>query len=353
MSKKKKKDKGGKTAPPLTAAEQKNEKKPNPNTPSEDVIEAYTAYEDYAADIAECPDKADEEQTEEDKKTDPSEKQYVYNPKGRKRHIRRRITRIGRALRTLFAAGASVLLIYLALVYGCGFTNSGVEVTYSNGKTVTVHYLGFMKDGVATKGSVSYSDGRTAIIENRRVTYNDGSVYEGTLDGFIRSGIGTLRFANGDTFTGVFENDEICGQGKFVYYATGDIYEGIIINGKKEDHGTYTYFDTNVYKGEYENDLPHGEGKLFFYDGSVYEGSFDRGTRQGKGKYIFPSGDVYEGDFVNGKPSGVGVYRFACGDVYEGEFSDGKINGRGKYTWAGGRDYTGTFKDGVAVYDRD
>lgn len=281
------------------------------------------------------------------------QKPYVYKPKGRARHIRRRITPLERLLRTVIAAAACVLVIYLLLVNVFGFQITQTELTYTNGKTVTVHYLGFMSDGEATKGSVAYSDGRRAMIENRRVTYNDGTVYTGTLDGYIKSGIGTLKFPNGDVFTGEFKNDEIWGQGKFVYYATGDIYEGIIINGKKEQRGTYTYFDTNVYKGEYKNDLPNGNGTLYFYDGGVYEGNFVDGTRQGKGKYIFPSGDVYEGDFVDGKACGKGVYKFACGDVYEGEFSDGKINGKGKYTWADGRDYEGTFKNGIAVYERD
>ena len=278
------------------------------------------------------------------------------------RPLQKRSSPYKKVLSIVLFAALTLVLIYILLVAIFGFTSKAVTVTQADGSEIRISFLGFMKDGVATSGSISTSEGVKGSVSSyeredgsnvTRITYKDGSVYEGELDGFVRSGKGSLSYANGDIYVGEFKNDEIDGYGKFTYYSTGDTYEGEVHNAQKVGYGKYSYYEGTVYEGNYENDMPNGYGKLTFYDGSVYEGNFINGARQGKGKYTFSNRDVYEGDFVNGKADGTGVYAFACGDKYEGQFADGKINGEGKYTWADGRDYTGTFENGIAVYVAD
>ncbi len=279
--------------------------------------------------------------------------QTTYRSPKRKHQLKRRLTPAQVLLRITLWAVITLALVFVVL-FAFGFRISAVTVTQFSGKEVRISYIGFVKDGSAVSGSISSSLGLRGTVANGKIAYSDGSEYQGALDGFVRSGIGTLSYANGDIYTGEWKNDEIHGQGKFEYHASSDIYEGNIEGGKKSGFGKYTYKSlqepNTVYEGNYENDLPNGQGKLTFYDGSVYEGSFVDGTRQGQGKHTFANGDVYEGEFWGGRIHGQGKYSYACGDVYEGQFEHGVIEGQGKYTWANGRDYTGNFKGGIAVY---
>ena len=274
-----------------------------------------------------------------------------YRQAGRKRRLRRRSSPAKQILKIVIAAVICLAAVYLTLTLALGFTVTTRKIPLNDGTTLSVSYVGFLKDGVASTGSVTTSRGESGKISGDTILYSDGSRYTGDLDGFVRHGKGKMTYANGDVYEGEFSNDEILGIGKFTYYKTGDVYEGNIKNGKKTGQGKYSYLDGTCYEGNYDRDMPNGQGKLTFFDGAVYEGNFVDGTRQGQGKYTFASGDVYEGEFKDGKMQGNGVYSFACGDKYEGQFSDGKINGEGKYTWADGRDYTGTFKDGIAVVE--
>ncbi len=280
--------------------------------------------------------------------------QASYRRPKKKRQLRRRSSPAKILLTIVICAALTVALIFVGLI-AFGFRSSAVTVTQHSGQEVRISFLGFVQDGKAVSGSISTSTGLKGTVADGKIVYADGSEYEGALDGFVRSGQGTLTYANGDRYTGEWKNDEIHGMGKFEYHSTTDVYEGYVEGGKKVGYGKYIYkaltqSPNTIYEGNYENDLPNGQGKLTFYDGSVYEGSFVNGTRQGQGKHTFTNGDVYEGEILNGRAHGQGKYTFACGDVYEGQFEHGVIQGQGKYTWANGRDYTGKFEGGIAVY---
>ncbi len=280
--------------------------------------------------------------------------QRTFRQPKRKKALKRRASPAKILLTIFICAVLTLALVFVGLI-AFGFRISAKTVTQHSGQEVRISFIGFVTDGRATSGSISNSLGIKGTVADGKIVYSDGSEYTGSLDGYIRSGTGTLTYANGDVYTGEWKNDEIHGQGRFEYYSSTDVYEGYIEGGKKSGFGKYTYKSltqspNTIYEGNYQNDLPNGQGKLTFYDGSVYEGNFTNGTRQGQGKHTFANGDVYEGEILNGRAHGQGKYTFACGDVYEGQFEHGVIHGQGKYTWASGRDYTGLFKNGVAVY---
>jgi hypothetical protein len=130
-----------------------------------------------------------------------------------------------------------------------------------------------------------------------------GSVRQGLLDGF-----GRIRYANGDSFEGMFSKDLRNGPGVF----------RVKKNGRTVDC-------------TYKNDLPDDpNGSMTWEDGTIYVGSFVEGKRTGKAIQRFPNGVRYRGDFVAGKYHGIGICEFLDGSRYEGHWVKGKAHGEGK-----------------------
>ena len=61
------------------------------------------------------------------------------------------------------------------------------------------------------------------------------------------------------------------GTGKMTY-EDGSVYQGEWRDGKKRGKGTMTYADGDVYEGKWDEDVFHGTGKMTYADGSVYDG---------------------------------------------------------------------------------
>ena len=116
---------------------------------------------------------------------------------------------------------------------------------------------------------------------------------------------------------------EVHGQGK-VSYSDGTVYEGDFKNGLLNGQGKMTRTNGTVYEGNFKNWKPHGQGKMTRPDDSVYEGNFENGMPHGQGKIRQRDEYVYEGNFENGKPHGQGKITFPD-DVYEGIFKNGLL----------------------------
>ena len=79
----------------------------------------------------------------------------------------------------------------------------------------------------------------------------------------MKNGKGTYTWANGNSYTGDFVNDERTGQGTFTW-ANGDRYEGGFVNGKLQGQGTYTWAAADgaqprVYTGYFKDGLINPE----------------------------------------------------------------------------------------------
>ncbi|OQR94269.1 phosphatidylinositol-4-phosphate 5-kinase [Achlya hypogyna] len=135
-------------------------------------------------------------------------------------------------------------------------------------------------------------------------------VYEGKESNGLRTGVGKLVFANGDTYVGDFAEGYRHGKGVFTY-----------------DHGT------REYDGDWKLSLRHGKGKETWRRGAVtafsYEGDFYRGQPHGYGIERKPQA-VYAGDFARGVKEGTGRMVWANGDSYDGQWRDGRLCGLGK-----------------------
>ena len=65
-------------------------------------------------------------------------------------------------------------------------------------------------------------------------------LYQGSFVNGLRSGLGRIKYANGNLFYGIFEQNEINGMGIMIY-RNGNVAFGKFKNGKK--HGTCYLYD--------------------------------------------------------------------------------------------------------------
>lgn len=55
---------------------------------------------------------------------------------------------------------------------------------------------------------------------------------------FLKHGLGTDYFCNGDIYTGQYRYGKPCGKGKYIW-ASGAVYEGDFESGKKNGKGRW------------------------------------------------------------------------------------------------------------------
>ncbi|HBR30880.1 MAG TPA: hypothetical protein DD733_02235 [Clostridiales bacterium] len=206
------------------------------------------------------------------------------------------------------------VLVFLLLGYRYISTEKGIK------------FLGKAESGQPIIGLLKYPNGMKARLDfiNSSITYENGDLYTGGIDGVYRDGKGTMQYsATGDIYVGDFTADEMTGSGVYTY-SNGDRYEGSLLDGKMS-----------------------GKGLMTFRGGSIYDGNFVNGMRSGYGVYTWASGARYEGTFDEDVKNGYGKMTYANGDYFDGQFVDDKRHGKGTYIWAGEEDikesYTGSF----------
>jgi len=185
----------------------------------------------------------------------------------------------------------------------------------------------------------------------RSIFFPDGSVYEGMMEGFVFHGKGTLRYGNGDIFTGTFSNGKIL-KGKYTL-ATGEFYIGRFKNGLRNDRrGELYYVNGDRYEGEFLNGSITGEGYLFLANYSHYHGRFENGIFEGEGLYFSHENEtrIY-GTWTNGRIAS-GIIYDRDDNKYSGDISDMKPHGKGRMEFSprdpGNRTfYEGNFLNGV------
>eukprot|EP00957_Ditylum_brightwellii_P166114 12646836-Ditylum_brightwellii.AAC.1 len=155
------------------------------------------------------------------------------------------------------------------------------------------------------------TSGGTNIIYSNTITTEE---YKGEYDNIgLRSGHGTLKFSNGDTYTGGF------------------------LEGYQHRCSEIKFADESKYNEAWEHNKYHGYSQRCFANGDMYIGHFDKGQQCGHGKFKYAKGDTYVGAWSNGKINGYGTYYHKNGDAYEGMFVNGIKNSPGKYSLVDGQ----------------
>ena len=160
------------------------------------------------------------------------------------------------------------------------------------------------------------------------------------------TGTGKLTWANGDVFEGSLQGGKRQGKGLFKW-ANGHRYQGDWVNDVPTGQAVVDFANGNHYEGAVENGIPQGQGQMRYASGDRYSGSFAAGEPQGRGSYVWKNGQKFEGEWKAGKPNGQGTLAFANGDRYEGQVVDGVPHQSGTFVWSNGDRYNGEWKAGI------
>jgi len=165
-------------------------------------------------------------------------------------------------------------------------------VTYADGSTFEGTFNEErMKHGVGTYTwkKPAEEDGDEPVV---KATYT-GDYWNGK-----KQGVGKMTFPNGDIFHGQWKDNQMNGEGTYIYKATGDIFTGTFVDGVKVGSGAYQFgADSSVMKGNWvEGSIT--EGTWEFKDGSVYKGVFKNGKPYQNGTFTLPNGTTQKGEYV-------------------------------------------------------
>lgn len=128
------------------------------------------------------------------------------------------------------------------------------------------------------------------------------------IQGDCLNGEGTMKFSNGDTYTGTFKDQKKIGYGIYTFN-NGERYEGEFQGDFPNGKGIAYLANGNVYTGYFINNVPDGNGKMVFSNGNIYDGDWRKGVREGKGTMSYVDGSVYTGDWKANKKTGYGTFK--------------------------------------------
>ena len=89
-----------------------------------------------------------------------------------------------------------------------------------------------------------------------------------------------------------------------ITFEDGSVYEGETVNGRPHGKGKMIFNNSSIYEGEFANGGTWGEGKQTYPDGRIYEGDFYYDSHDepiGEGKMTYPDGRIIEGRWKNCK----------------------------------------------------
>jgi hypothetical protein len=219
----------------------------------------------------------------------------------------------------------------------------------------------------------------TATAAWKKITFADGRVFIGILDdGDLKAG--RMTFPDGTVYQGEFCNSAINGCGHYIWMNNCE-YVGQVRDGKRCGIGTFTIRNTTdndnananananatttsdsvaaVYEGEWNDGKRHGKGVLYYNDErtSFYDGEWHNDARHGHGMMQYVSGSQYDGEWRNNRKHGKGTMRWVNKQQeYTGEWCNDMPNGIGEYHWFGNErkpsapgtnKFVGSFKNGL------
>lgn len=134
-----------------------------------------------------------------------------------------------------------------------------------------------------------------------RLSNGAGDFYEGGLKNDHFHGKGVMRFDNGRVFEGTYIRGQMV-QGKMTYQ-DGSVYDGSWLDCARHGSGTCTFVDGSIYEGEFKEGHFHGHGQMTWNDGGYYVGDWSFGEMHGNGKEIRPNGSVrHDGEWSHDQP---------------------------------------------------
>lgn len=134
-----------------------------------------------------------------------------------------------------------------------------------------------------------------------RLSNGSGDNYEGQLKNDHFHGYGVMQFDNGRIFEGTYIKGQMV-QGKMTYQ-DGSIYDGSWVNCARHGRGKCIFGDGSIYEGGFKAGHFHGHGKMTWNDGGYYIGDWFEGQMHGQGREIRPDGTTrHDGEWKQDQP---------------------------------------------------
>lgn len=160
-----------------------------------------------------------------------------------------------------------------------------------------------VKNYVLKLKGIFYNGEPTGIVD---IEYHDGvrKSYSGVVKqqngyNYILDGYGEMKYIDGSSYAGNWENNVQNGQVEKMVYANGDMFQGLFENGVRLD-GKMTYKNGDIYQGLWVSNLKNGYGKMKYKKGDVYEGNWDNDLPNGQGTLTLANKTILNGRFENG-----------------------------------------------------
>jgi len=167
----------------------------------------------------------------------------------------------------------------------------------------------------------------------------------GLCVGDTRGSAGTIRYRNGDVYTGEWRGSRAMGYGRVVR-PDSSTFEGQWVDDAAHGEGAETFGDGSWYRGGYCQGVKSGFGMFHWVGGPQFCGQFEDNVFHGEGSYYWGDGRVYTGQWQKNEFNGHGRMTWPDGQAYEGQYVRGRKDGEGTFVWANGRRFTGDWRDG-------
>jgi hypothetical protein len=159
----------------------------------------------------------------------------------------------------------------------------------------------------------------------------------------VRHGHGTMKYSNGNIYTGDWIDDRFDGNGEYIW-ADGRRFIGSFKEDKIDGKGTGIWPDGRKYEGEYKRDLAHGRGLVILPSGRAFEGTFVEAFPV-LGQMIEPDGSLFASTF-DGRTH-VSEWNPQSKQLI-GKFEDGwrspdNSHMMREFAWTDGRRFAGSF----------
>eukprot|EP00602_Paraphysomonas_sp_CaronLab_P007983 CAMPEP_0185034708 /NCGR_PEP_ID=MMETSP1103-20130426/24814_1 /TAXON_ID=36769 /ORGANISM="Paraphysomonas bandaiensis, Strain Caron Lab Isolate" /LENGTH=656 /DNA_ID=CAMNT_0027571469 /DNA_START=198 /DNA_END=2168 /DNA_ORIENTATION=+ len=213
----------------------------------------------------------------------------------------------------------------------------------------------------STASTASLPSDTTVHIEYSNGDVYDGEVIPATEDKeAVRQGRGKMTFADGTVYEGEWVEDRQEGNGTLTSADGDTVYEGGFVGGEYEGEGSLSssfdvaeknsvHRNSIQYKGGFKNGVYHGRGVLTnALSGTTYEGEFSEGKRHGRGTLRRTEDDAveYDGEWATDVPCGIGTMVLDGGGIYTGQIQGGVPEGQGVCKYPDGGEYDGAWKGG-------
>ena len=191
------------------------------------------------------------------------------------------------------------------------------------------------------------SDATTTKKNNDLVsTLPDNDVYSGQLNDGQPEGIGSMSYAAGQRYSGIWHAGQKHGEGILTLPATNSLYVGQFFDDSRTGFGRLISQQFE-YSGQWHQNMPHGYG-VFRLDwggkkGQFYAGYWHQGVRWGTGFSVLSKGIHYVGDWQQDVPNGFGESTSSGGVWFEGAWEQGHKHGYGRSLEQAGNSYEGSW----------